>query len=198
MFGLFKKREPDNNDMLAAVIERTTAFSVRLLEHHKMLLAATPDSKTMKTLLEALLFNNWVSYYVISDELCAGLPTQATNDDRSSLRQGIRKAIITSAKSKAIPSVERQLGCSFDQLHGGDFIAYANRVFQDYDSSAERHQSPAWMSAGIKLACQCDLGGVAIAEIGKARELEEEAAQLFFIAEDLIRKDVREYVRNRR
>ena len=190
MFGLFKKTRTDK---LSALIGRQTAFSVKALHLHRKLLAAAPNRD--QAIVEAFLYNNWVSYHLIAEGLLANLPRQS-EADQAALRAGIAQAIITNAANHGVPELERKTGVSVARYCDGNFIGHANFTFKDFDSSVARHQTPAWQSAAIRLGVNAELGELVITDITQAMEIQKESAHVFIGLQDVIRKDVQDYYRS--
>ena len=196
MFGLFKKKNLSKSDKLAALIKKQTAFSIKALALHKKLRAA-PDKK--KAIFEAFLFNNWISFHLITRELCASLPASTPQSDVEATRADIAQRLIIAAYQEGTPALEKAFDIQLSDYCKNGFSDYALSRFFGYDSSVSRHQTPAWLSAAIRLGvcAELPLPDFSDFERSMAEQLEtqKEAAGIFIALDDLIRNDVHDYVR---
>lgn len=196
MFGFLKQRKP-TQDPLIALIEKQTSFSVKGVAFHKNLIAASPNPETAS--VEAFIFNNWVSYYLISEELIASLSPSAPDQTKSDLRETIRIAIVSAARDLGLKQLEEQFSARATTCCGKPFYVHANLALLAYDDSVARHKTPSWHSAGIALHARCGIGEIAISDADYyMNHFLKETAEIFIGIEPHIRMDTKTYMKNRR
>ena len=195
MFGLFKKKELGRGEKMGALIKKQTTFSVNGLELHKKLISAAVDKN--KAYFEAFLFNNWVSLYLITRELCAAVPSS----DVKAVRDNIEQMLIISAQKYGVPALEQKLFMNVSDYCEGDFPGYAKLSFWSYDSSVERHQTPAWLSAAIRLSVCAGIPQRDVTDLEMSVEdyfeIQKESVPIFQGLEGWIRDDVQDYLRTK-
>jgi hypothetical protein len=196
MFGLFKSRT-DTKDPLAALIERQTAFSVNGVSLHKNLVAAASNPEA--AVIEAFLFNNWTSYHLIADELRSTLSDSAPLSAHQSLQETIRLAIVNSARDIGVKDLERKFSARVSAYCKDGFYLYAERTLIAYDDSVARHSTGDWQSAAIALHANCGLAHFATSDFEYyQKHFLKETVQIYLAMEEAVRKDAKQYVRNRR
>ena len=99
MFGFFKKQNTTSINQFDALINNQIKFAERALLFHQKLLDSTPSRD--KAICEAFLFNMWISYHFIADELKSTSAIQETKDERESLCIAVRKRLTAIAEKKS-------------------------------------------------------------------------------------------------
>jgi len=138
---------------------------------------------------------------LITRELCASLPASATPGEVKAARDNIAQLLISAAQYEAGPTLEKKFSINIADYCEGNFASYAEQTFSDYESSVSRHQTPACLSAAIRLSVCADLPMPDFSDLQRSMaaqmEIKKESAHVFVALEDLIREDVQDYLRTK-
>ena len=195
MFNPFSKRET-RAQTLQSIIDRHVAFSVGAIDLHREVIAAAPDR--FRAIIECFIFNNWVSYHILSEQFDDTLARDTDDATRSQLRHNIREAILTESANKSLIAVETKFGIETSKYCGDDFLRYVSWQFDEYDSSVERHSTPPAISAAYRLFALCDLSDLAVSDRKALCVLRNESCVLYAALKAFTQKDIAAYLKCRK
>ena len=195
MFNPFSKRET-RAQTLQSIIDRHVAFSVKAIDLHRKVIAAAPDR--LRAIIECFIFNNWVSYHILSEQLDATLPRDTDDATRSQLRHNIREAILAESGNRSLIAVETKVRIETSKYCGDDFLRYVSWQFDEYDSSVERHSTPPAIGAAFRLGAMCDLTDIAVSDFKALCVFRDESCFVYLALKAFTQKDIAAYLKCRK